>query len=131
MSIKVAVASSDGKYINQHFGMASQFLIFELNDDGTHKFMELRENRPACSTEGHSELSMKESVKLISDCQAVIAGQIGPGAIDILLKNKIDPYIAPTFIEDALKQLAGLKKDKQRIKTHKNWDKYRCLELSN
>ena len=114
MSIKVAVASSDGKYINQHFGMASQFLIFELDDDGTHKFLELRENKPACSTEGHSELSMEESVKLISDCQAVLAGQIGPGAIDILLKNNIDPYLAPTFIEDALKELAGI------IKTKKN-----------
>jgi nitrogen fixation protein NifX len=113
MSIKVAVASSDGKYINQHFGMASQFLIFELDEDGTHKFMELRENKPACSTEGHSEFSMEESVKLISDCQAVLAGQIGPGAIDILLKNNIDPYIAPTFIEDALKELAGIIKTKE------------------
>lgn len=115
MSIKVAVASSDGKYINQHFGMASQFLIFELDDDGTHKFLELRENKPACSTEGHSELSMEESVKLISDCQAVLAGQIGPGAIDILLKNNIDPYIAPTFIEDALKELAGIIQTKKII----------------
>jgi nitrogen fixation protein NifX len=114
MSIKIAVASSDGKYINQHFGMASQFLIFELNDDGTHKFLELRENKPACSTEGHSELSMEESVKLISDCQAVLAGQIGPEAIDILLKNNIDPYIAPTFIEDALKELTGIIKTKEK-----------------
>lgn len=112
MSIKVAVASSDGKYINKHFGMASQFLIFELNDDGTYEFLELRENKPACSVEGHSELSMEESVELISDCQAIIASQIGPGAIDILLKNNIDPYIAPTFIEDALKQLVLIKKEK-------------------
>lgn len=110
MSIKVAVASSDGKYVNQHFGMASQFLIFELNDDGTHKFLELRENKPACSTEGHSELSMEESVKLISDCQAVLASQIGPGAIDVLLKSNISPYIAPTFIEDALEQLKEIRK---------------------
>ncbi|CEA14381.1 MAG: NifB/NifX family molybdenum-iron cluster-binding protein [Methanobacterium formicicum] len=113
MSIKVAVASSDGKYINQHFGMASQFLIFQLDDNGTHKFLELRENKPACSTEGHSELSMEKSVKLISDCQAVLAGQIGPGAIDILLKNNIDPYIAPTFIEDALEQLTEIRKKKK------------------
>lgn len=86
MSIKVAVASSDGKYINQHFGMASQFLIFQLNDDGTHKFLELRENKPACGVDGHSATSMEDSVKLIADCQVVIASQIGPGAIDILLK---------------------------------------------
>ena len=110
MSLKVAVASSDGKFINQHFGMASQFLIFKLNSDGSHKFLELRENKPACSVEGHSDLSMENSVKLISDCQVVLASQIGPGAIDILLENGIEPYIAPTFIEDALKELAAMKK---------------------
>lgn len=110
---KSSSPNSDGKYINQHFGMASQFLIFELDDDGTHKFIELRENKPTCSTEGHSELSLEESVKLISDCQTVLTGQIGPGAIDIRLKNNINPYIAPTFIEDALEQLAGLKNEKK------------------
>ncbi|HEY0196185.1 MAG TPA: NifB/NifX family molybdenum-iron cluster-binding protein [Methanobacterium sp.] len=41
MSYKVAVASSDGKFVNQHFGMAQQFLIFEIDDD-EYKFMELR-----------------------------------------------------------------------------------------
>jgi len=111
MSIKVAVASGDGKFINQHFGMASQFLIFELNNDGTHKFLELRENKPACSVERHNDLSMEESIELISDCQVVLASQIGPGAIDILLANGIEPYMAPTFIEDALKELAAMKKE--------------------
>jgi predicted Fe-Mo cluster-binding NifX family protein len=56
---------------------------------------------------------MEQSVKLISDCQAVIASQIGPGAIDILLENRIDPYLAPIFIEDALKQLAEIIKKKK------------------
>nr|WP_279383519.1 NifB/NifX family molybdenum-iron cluster-binding protein [Methanobacterium formicicum] len=56
----------------------------------------------------------KKSVKLISDCQAVLAGQIGPGAIDILLKNNIDPYIAPTFIEDALEQLTEIRKKEKK-----------------
>lgn len=40
MSFKVAVASSDGKYINQHFGWAQQFLIFEIDDNGEYKFLE-------------------------------------------------------------------------------------------
>ena len=111
MSFKVAVASSDGKFINQHFGMASQFLIFEIKEDGTYQFLELRENKPACSVEGHSELSMEGSIELISDCKAVIASQIGPGAIDKLLSYGIDPYIAPTFIEEALKEISKIKKD--------------------
>lgn len=106
MSYKVAVASSDGKFVNQHFGMAQQFLIFKIDDEGEYKFIELRENVPACDVEGHTEDAMKRSIELISDCKIVIASQIGPAAIDILLKNNIEPYIAPTFIDEALKQLA-------------------------
>lgn len=111
MSYKVAVASSDGKFVNQHFGMAQQFLIFEIDDEGEYKFIELRENVPACDVEGHTEDAMSRSIHLISDCKAVIASQIGPGAIDILLKNNIEPYIAPTFIDEALKQLAAMNKN--------------------
>lgn len=111
MSYKVAVASSDGKFVNQHFGMAQQFLIFEIDDDGEYKFLELRENAPACDVEGHTEDAMTRSVKLISDCKVVLASQIGPAAVDILIKNGIEPYMAPTFIDGALKELASIKKD--------------------
>lgn len=112
MSYRVAVASSDGKFVNQHFGMASQFLVFEIDEKGEYKFLELRENAPACGIEGHTEDAMSTSIKLISDCKFVIASQIGPGAIDILLKNNIEPYIAPIFIEDALKKLIEMDKKK-------------------
>ena len=46
MAYKVAVTSSDGKFINQHFGRAQQFLIFEIDDEGDYKFLELRKNDP-------------------------------------------------------------------------------------
>lgn len=112
MVFKVAVASNDGKYVNQHFGSSPQFLIFELNHQGEYKFLELRENKPACNVDGHTESAMVTSVKLIADCQAVIASQIGPGAIDVLLDNNVEPYIAPMFIDEALKELvSSLKKE--------------------
>lgn len=114
MSFKVAVASSDGKFVNQHFGWAQQFLIFEIDDEGEYKFLELRENPPACSDEGHSEDAMTRSVKLLADCDAVLASQIGPAAIDKLIEYGVDPYLAPTFIDEALKELASVvKEDKE------------------
>ena len=33
MSLRVAVASSDGKTVNEHFGQASRFLIFDIKYD--------------------------------------------------------------------------------------------------
>ena len=111
MSFKVAVASSDGKFVNQHFGMTQQFLIFEIDNAGEYKFLELRKNVPACDVEGHTEDAMNRSIELISDCKVVIASQIGPAAVNILFEHGIEAYISPNFIDDALKELAILKKD--------------------
>ena len=111
MSFKVAVASSDGKYVNQHFGWAQQFLIFEINDEGEYKFLETRKNTPACDVGGHTDEAMARSAELISDCEAVLASQIGHGAVNALASYGIEAYMAPTFIDTALKELAALKKE--------------------
>ena len=50
---------------------------------------------------------MTRSVELISDCKAVIASQIGPAAVDILLSHGIEPCVAPNFIDEAFKHLLG------------------------
>ena len=116
MSFKVAVASSDGKYVNQHFGMTQQFLIFEIDDEGKYEFIELRKNAPACDVEGHTDEAMERSVELIADCKAVLASQIGHGAVNALASHGIDAYIAPAFIDVALKELALLKKEEDKNK---------------
>ncbi|OPY58379.1 MAG: FeMo cofactor biosynthesis protein NifB [Pelotomaculum sp. PtaU1.Bin035] len=105
MSYKVAVASSDGKFVNQHFGRASQFLIFEIKDDGGFFFLVLRDNTPPCDGGAHNSDLLARTVDLISDCRVVLVSQIGPGAIDALLSRGIQPHVIPDFIEDALKRL--------------------------
>ncbi|WP_010239377.1 dinitrogenase iron-molybdenum cofactor biosynthesis protein [Clostridium arbusti] len=40
MSIKIAVGSSDGKVINQHFGSGNKFYVFEVFEDGTNQYAE-------------------------------------------------------------------------------------------
>lgn len=107
MSYKIAIASSDGKYVNQHFGKALQFLIVQLNDDGSYNYVETRENKPACAVEGHDYL-IKDTVDLISDCDGVLVSQIGTGAADMLINGGVQPVIIPMLIEDALKKVYGL-----------------------
>ena len=107
MSIKVAVASTDGKYINQHFGKADKFLIFEINGPGDYKFVELRETEPSCGKyvqEGECESF--DITSLLSDCKAVIVSQIGPGASQRLISKGIIPFMQPSFIEEALEKLS-------------------------
>lgn len=102
MSYKVAVASSDGKFVNQHFGKAQKFLIVEIEEDGQYQFLELRETAPRCG--GSVDLKEK-TLDLISDCQMVLVSQIGPGAAKKLINRGIKPLILPLLIDDALKEI--------------------------
>lgn len=107
MSVKVAVASSDGKYVNQHFGKAQNFLIFEVKEDGLYEFIEVRETAARC---GGSDELKKKTLDMLSDCKLLLVTQIGPGAINKLIAQGTKPLVMPMFIEDALKELSALYK---------------------
>ncbi|WP_024834619.1 NifB/NifX family molybdenum-iron cluster-binding protein [Ruminiclostridium josui] len=105
MSYKIAVASSDGKVVNQHFGHCRQFLIFETDDTGKWEFIEKRDTSPACNSGEHSEVSMQQVVKLLEDCKAVVAAQIGLGAVQALMLSKIRAFNAVGLIEQVLEKV--------------------------
>lgn len=104
MNIKIAVASSDGVTIDQHFGRARQFMIYRLLDDG-YEFLEERANRPPCSRHEHSDTLLEQAAQLIGDCGGVIASQIGPGAVDVLLLQRTLPLTMSGAVDDAMQAL--------------------------
>ncbi len=104
MSYRVAVASTDGKYVNDHFGRARQFLIFEIGPTG-YQFVELRPNVPSCNSEEADESGHLKTIKLLTDCRAVLVARIGPGAEQVLAEHGIRALTIPDFIDEALKQL--------------------------
>ncbi len=108
--MRVAVVSSDGKVINQHFGKASRFLIFEVGD-GKIQLIEVRENTPLCGSadNGHTDEALDRTISLISDCRAVLCARIGGGAEEELIKNGIRPLEVPFLIHEALKRIENEK----------------------
>ena len=104
MRIKVAIASSDGKMVNQHFGHTKQFLIFELSQD-SFDFLELRDNVPTCNIGRHEPAALDRAAELIGDCKYVIASRIGQGAANALLKRGIRAHVDADFIENAFAKL--------------------------
>lgn len=106
MQFRVAVASTDGKYVNEHFGRAKQFLIFDL-DSSRYQFLELRRNEPSCRS-GQEDEKHLATIELLADCQALLVARIGPGAEAVLNQNGIKAYVIPDFIDEALKQLSSL-----------------------
>jgi len=106
--MKIALASSDGKFVSRHFGNTPSFVIAEA--DGTKwTYVEKRDNIPACGTLGgalggdrHNQERFDASARLISDCGAVICSQIGNFAQVVLRARNIQPLEKPGFIEDIL-----------------------------
>lgn len=105
MSYKIAVASSDGKVVNQHFGRSRQFIIFEISDSGEWDFREIRSTSPACTAGEHSDSSLDRLIKEISDCSVVVVSQIGYGAEQALQNMGIKAYIMPDLIYTALNKV--------------------------
>ncbi len=104
MAFKVAVASSDNKFVNQHFGHARQFLVYEIESDNF-KYIETRTTDPLCGDQEHDEDRLGRIAELLSDCQAVLVARIGPGALGKLQSRGIKAYVLPQFIDDALRTL--------------------------
>jgi predicted Fe-Mo cluster-binding NifX family protein len=104
MSCRVAVASSDGKVINQHFGRAGQFLVFDLEEKGP-EFYELRKTVPLCGSEANHDNLLQHTVQSLSDCRVILVSRVGPGAEEALTQAGIQVLAIPGLIEPVLRKL--------------------------
>lgn len=105
MSYKIAVASSDGRDINQHFGRAEQFFVYEVEDDNNFKFVELRRAIDFHDEREDHVTKLKNTIKGLNGCKIVLVTQIGDGASRILRSNGIEAFDVEDSIENALPKL--------------------------
>jgi nitrogen fixation protein NifX len=85
--MKVAFTSKTGEMIDQHFGMAESFSVWELDPDEAHPV----ETRKAGSTDHDEEDKIAARVALLTDCAIVYTMQIGGPAAAKLVSKKIQP----------------------------------------
>lgn len=105
MPYKIAVASTDGKVVNEHFGRAKQFFVLEVKDDGKYEFLEIRRLPAVCDGGNHDDEAMKKNVEALSDCRCVLVSQIGQGAETVLESDGINVYVIPDYIDEAVNKL--------------------------
>ncbi len=105
MSYKIAVASTDGKVVNQHLGRAEKFYILEVNDENDFYYVENRDNIAACNGGTHSDEGLNLTVQLLSDCKYVLVSRIGPVAEYALRKKGVTALSISDYIEEAVKKL--------------------------
>jgi predicted Fe-Mo cluster-binding NifX family protein len=104
MSYKIALASTDGKVVNTHFGHAQSFHIVEIEGDGW-RYVETRDNEPTCHDFSHNEDALAATTTLIGDCDAVVVAQIGPGAAARVIGAGIRIFESTGLIDEVLQAI--------------------------
>jgi nitrogen fixation protein NifB len=102
LSILIAVASKGGGRINQHFGHAKEFQVYEVSTLGA-KFVGHRRVDNYCKGGFGEEESLETVVRAINDCVAVFISRIGNCPREGLLKAGIEPVdrFALEYIEQS------------------------------
>lgn len=105
LKYKVAVATSDGIVVNQHFGRASEFWVYGIGTDNTINYLEKRITAPLCHGGNHDDAELKASVERLSDCGYVLVSRIGIGASQALESRGVSPMELPGMIEESINKL--------------------------
>jgi len=91
--VLMAVATSGGGMINQHFGHATEFLIYEASSNGV-RFIGHRKVDQYCignDTCGEKESALSGSIRALSGCEVVLCAKIGFEPWGLLEEAGIQP----------------------------------------
>ena len=75
--ILVAVATKGGGLVNQHFGHAKEFMIYEV-DANEARFVGHRKVAHYCQGGYGEEATLEGIISTVADCKAVLASKVGP-----------------------------------------------------
>jgi predicted Fe-Mo cluster-binding NifX family protein len=103
---RIAAASTDGKTIDEHFGKAASFLIFETGKEGC-ACIERRSVTPLSSGDKHTEEGLLSTIEALKDCTAVIAVKVGGAVKRALEINGISVFERSDSVDNALSKLAA------------------------
>lgn len=78
MTIRIAVTSSDGAHIDEHFGHCGAFRIVGIDTaSGRWRIEDVRQTEPACRNFAHQEEHVQEIADMLSDCRCLLTYRIG------------------------------------------------------
>ena len=105
----VAVATKGGGIVNQHFGHAREFSIFETLGHEV-KFVGARNVQHYCQgpvTCGDEPGALEKVVEMLSDCQALLCVRIGPGPRQTLEAAGIKVFETYDLVINAVQKVAS------------------------
>lgn len=101
MKIRAGFASIDGAFVDQHFGSARYWQIYDIDDEA--RFVETRKTAAKCA--GHCEGGFDHIIKVLDDCDALFVSRIGESAAAVMLSLGKRVFEADGEVEDILAQI--------------------------
>lgn len=107
MRTKIAVASTDGKVVNQHFGKADVFYIIEVETEDREQFelKEVRRVNAFCEGGEHDDDRLDEAIEQIADCGYVLVSRIGYRAANAVESRGIKVFELPGIIRESVEEM--------------------------
>ena len=101
---RLAVATSDGFTVNEHFGHAKFFRVYDINQSG-YDFIEVRDAVAACQHRlGHDTTRFDKIIELLSDCDALLVQKIGEGAAAYRIAKTVRVFEVSGSIDAVLEE---------------------------
>ena len=99
---RLAIATSDGFTVNEHFGHAKFFRVYDLSEDG-YTFSDVRDAVAVTQQSlGHDTTRFDKIIELLSDCDAVLVQKIGEGAAAYLIGRGVRVFEVSGRIDSVL-----------------------------
>lgn len=106
-SYKIAVATSDGTHVDQHFGRCRRFTIITVQQEsGQWQVEEVRDVPPSSEpSPGHDPAYLALVAELLGDCSYLMTSKIGPRPSGVLQRYGISVLQISMPIEPAVDKL--------------------------
>jgi predicted Fe-Mo cluster-binding NifX family protein len=101
MNFRAAFAAT-GEYIDQHFGSARYFQIYDING-GEHSQIETRKAEAKCR--GNCEGGFDWLLEILNDCDAVFVSRIGQSAAAFMIGHGKRVFEAAGMVEEIIAEL--------------------------
>lgn len=103
----IAVATKDGKNINQHFGHAVRFLIYDVAGTSVKLVAEKEVEKYCTYDEAHPLRGhvLRGIAEALQGCRAIVCSQIGPAPQEEMSRLGFEVYALDGEINAALTEL--------------------------
>ncbi len=104
--LMIAVASTDGKVVNQHFGRADSFIILNRSEEtGELTYLETRHVPPVCHSRDHDDAALRRNAETLSGCDFLLVSKIGQPALRQLEALGVRVFELPGVIEESVEKM--------------------------